>query len=107
MSEGTEAIIRSLTKPQRAVMDTLGCGGEVQMSHPKTLAKLVNMGLIMPSPISIKTRLGIFTTTEYFMPVHAHIAWCAVAAAEFAALTPEEQAAMEAPDGDKTTRRRT
>ncbi len=92
-----EHLIRSLNKAQRALLDQLAIE-QVEQGHPATIGKLWELGLIESEDKQSRERFGLFKWTAYYVPIHVHIAWAAVCAAEFDALSPEEQAAMEAPD---------
>jgi hypothetical protein len=94
VSEEIEAVIRKLSKAQRNALDQLATGQPGNMFHPKTITSLLDLELIEAVP----RRDGNFSWMDYNVPIRVHIAWCNVASAEFDALSPEEQAAMEAPD---------
>lgn len=88
-----EEEIRKLTKAQRGVLDSLAMG--VQMwATKRTLDALRTRGLIVGRPM----KDGALHWTEYDVPPAVHIAWAQVGTEDFDALSPEEQAAMEAPD---------
>lgn len=97
MMSDIEQSIRKLSEAQRNVLDLIAIGAESGF-HPRTLAKLEQLGLIESEQASQMTGLGLFTWTRYFMPIRVHIAWCSVCSSEFDALSPEEQAAMMGPD---------
>lgn len=87
-----EHLIRSLTDAQRATLDQLATGATT--GHSGVLRRLEALDLI----VGYKRSIGFFSWTEYEVPIHVHIAWAAVCSAEFDALSPEEQAAMEGPE---------
>lgn len=92
-----KAIIRELPKVQRAMLDRLSCGDDIGV--PARVAKaLVARGLIVPHQRSSRDRFGVMTWTVYEVPIVVHMAWAEVGSEEFDALSPEEQAAAEAPD---------
>lgn len=76
--EATKDTIRALTPPQRACLDALCCGLNT-WHRPRTLAKLVALGLAReyqerPSP-DVPLR-------RYAVPPNVHVAWAEVCAAE-------------------------
>lgn len=89
-----ETVIRKLSKAQRKILDKLSTGHRGNIFHPKSINRLIELELVAV----VSHRVGNFEWVDYDVPINAHIAWCNVASAEFDALSPEEQAAMEAPD---------
>lgn len=53
-------------------------------------------GLVVAHRLVDRTGIGVFSWTEYEVPIYVHIAWCAVGSAEYDAMTPEEKAEAEA-----------
>lgn len=66
------------TKGQRRALDAIGCGDHSPPMQQRTLQALLNDGLIVARGVR---RIGsgplAVVVTEYEMPIHVHIAWCA------------------------------
>lgn len=85
-----EALIRRLSRAQRAVLDAIAINDD-RGHHPRTCEALARKGLIVMRPEVLPGRFPI-TIKRYDMPLLAHMAWCNVGSDEFDAMTPFEQA---------------
>jgi hypothetical protein len=90
------------TPAQRAFLDQLGGGNPTPTASRTTIRSLLNAGLIVCCGDKIvgADRFGAVKIPMYEMPLHVHIAWCKALAAEFDAMSPEEQARLEHGEGD-------
>lgn len=91
-----EAIIRKLTKAQRAVLDAIAVNDD-RGHHPRTCEALVRKGLVEERREVLPNGAFPIIIKRYDMPIAAHMAWCNVGASEYDAMTPEGQAEAEAP----------
>lgn len=90
--ESFASALRTLSPTQRMVVDRVAIGLQPQTFNPRTLGKLVRLGLIEETVVVD----GAFRWKQYHMPIAVHIAWAELASQEFDALSPEERAAAEA-----------
>lgn len=81
------------TSAQRAVLDQIGCGDCCPPGHPKTFAKLVELGLLhrLQDKVIGRDRFGVIAIPQFEMPVHVHMQWC-----DAVAYTDDEMAEIEA-----------
>jgi len=92
----TERFIRTLTKAQRNALDCFATAVRPSC-QTRTLEVLERRGLIVGEERMVANAPN-FRFTEYHVPVHVHAIWSQICAEEYDALSPEERAALEAPD---------
>jgi hypothetical protein len=81
--------VPGLTRAQREALDRCGAGDDVLPGvHPKTLARLRELGLIVCCGQRVlgRDRFGPITVNSYSMPPAVHLAWC-----QWCSTLPEEE----------------
>ncbi len=90
-----------LTKSQRRALDLIGCGEcDAPGVGDTDKLKLLENGLIrfIGKKVICRDRFGVVTVNEFAMPISVHILWCEWQSEQWEKLSPEEKAAIEAPD---------
>lgn len=66
------------TPAQRKVLDQVGCGESLPSASAKTLAKMVEQGLLerLPDQVLGRDSFGAITVPQYEMPIPVHYQWC-------------------------------
>lgn len=67
-----------LTRAQQWLLTFQGweISSEAAQPSPRTVAKLIKRGLVVPVEVKEMTRIGPMTVTEYRVPLDVHMAWC-------------------------------
>lgn len=69
---------KGMTKAQRQAFEQVACGDGLPSAMPKTLAKLVERGLIQRATDKVlgRDQLGVIAIPQYFVPLAIHMQWC-------------------------------
>ncbi len=67
------------TPTQRRILDRIGCGDFCPPAKAKTLAAMVDAGLLQRCPDKILGRdgFGVIALPQFQMPIPVHMEWCA------------------------------